>query len=179
MHEATIMAPNLSAFGTVTLVVAAAACDLQSRRIPNRLVGSAWLTALAMQIWVHGWLDGSAAWALGWLTGLAMFLPFYLLRGMAAGDVKLMMAVGAWIGAHHAFDVAIATFVLGGIWSVGLSLLRGNVAQLFTNTRAIVRQWGPRMHGAPASGSATASVGAIPYGLAIALGTIGVLFAQA
>ncbi|VVE02210.1 A24 family peptidase [Pandoraea terrigena] len=173
MHDSTFMAPNLSAFGTVTLVVVAAAWDWQSRRIPNRLVGSAWLAALAIQIWTHGWLDGSVAWTLGWLTGLAMFLPFYLLRGMAAGDVKLMMAVGAGIGAHQAFDVAIATFVLGGIWSVGLSLLRGNVGQLLSNTRAIVGQWGPRRQ------AAAASVGAIPYGLAIALGTIGVLFAQA
>ncbi|MDN4574621.1 peptidase A24 [Pandoraea cepalis] len=179
MLDSPLMAPNLSAFGTVTLVVVAAACDWQSRRIPNRLVGSAWLAALAMQIWVHGWLDGSAAWALGWLTGLAMFLPFYLLRGMAAGDVKLMMAVGAWIGARQAFDAAIATFVLGGVWSIGLSLLHGNAAQLFINTRAIFSQWGPRRYDAPAPGRAAASVGAIPYGLAIALGTIGVLFAQA
>ena len=30
--------------------------------------------------------------------GLAVFLPFFALGGMGGGDVKLMAAVGAWLG---------------------------------------------------------------------------------
>ncbi|MGN5478961.1 prepilin peptidase [Cupriavidus basilensis] len=44
---------------------------------------------------------------LGWLTGVSVILPFYLMRGMAAGDVKLMTAVGAWLGAGMVLKIAL------------------------------------------------------------------------
>ncbi len=76
------------------------------------------MLACAANIYVHGLGAGLVVWALGWLTGLLLFLPFYMLRGMAAGDVKLMAAVGAWLGSGMALRIALATFVLGafGAW---------------------------------------------------------------
>ena len=67
-------------------VTAAAVSDLIRRKIPNALVLSGILAALALHLWLWPqqvlplWLGGMA-------TGFFLFLPLYVLRGMAAGDV--------------------------------------------------------------------------------------------
>ena len=43
----------------------------------------------------------------GWLVGCALFLPWFLLRGMGAGDVKLLAALGAWLGPRDALWIAL------------------------------------------------------------------------
>ena len=45
--------------------------------------------------------------ALGMLAGLAVFFPFFALGGMGAGDVKLMAAIGAWLGPALALMTAL------------------------------------------------------------------------
>ncbi|CAG9165030.1 hypothetical protein LMG23992_00176 [Cupriavidus laharis] len=151
----------------ISLVLTAAAIDLHRRRIPNWLTFSAWMLALPVQMAIHGAGGGVAGWALGWLTGLSIFLPFYLLRGMAAGDVKLMAATGAWLGATLAFQIAMVTFLLGGVWAIVLVLKSRQQRQLVRNIGVILR-----------TGERGPSVGSIPYGAAIAAGTLVMLFAS-
>ncbi len=80
------------------LAVVAASIDLASRRIPNRLIALGLAGALVAQCALPGPHTGFAAWLAGAATGAGLLLPFYLVRGMAAGDVKLMLAIGAWVG---------------------------------------------------------------------------------
>ena len=181
MNDATLLSPMI---GPVAMGVAltAAAIDAQHRRIPNWLTFGAWLAALPLQVVIHGVGDGVLVWVCGWLTGLAIFLPFYLLRGMAAGDVKLMAAVGAWLGAFMAFEIALATFVIGGIWALAFTLRHKRMAQLRRNLRDVLLTSGQisREAGAPTpQADASWSVGTLPYGVAIAAGTIAVLFVSA
>jgi prepilin peptidase CpaA len=199
MNASAVVAPNYIAIGAVTLVVAAAVCDVRARRIPNRLVLAGWLAALPAQCAAHGAAAGALTWLAGWLTGFAMLLPFYLLRGMAAGDVKLMAAAGAWLGTSLAFDAGLATFVLGGIGSVALAMYRGRTRDLLASACTVVCGQARRTSHAGGAGEVDASaaesnatafvtaadtatvrspIGTLPYGVAIALGTIGVLFAQ-
>jgi prepilin peptidase CpaA len=109
------------------LVSIAAVNDLATRRIPNRLLlaGLAARSAApacppipALRCWPR-----SAAWA----SGLAVFLPFYLVRGMAAGDVKMMAVVGAFTGPGEAFEIAVLTWCAGGVMALLLVLLRGRL----------------------------------------------------
>ena len=78
------------------LIVAAAAVawDLRSRRIPNALTFGAAAAALVFAATTAG-LGGLETSAGGWVTGAALFFPFFALRGMGAGDVKLLAALGA------------------------------------------------------------------------------------
>jgi len=180
MINATLLSPMT---GPVAMAVAltAAAIDAQQRRIPNWLTFGAWLVALPLQVAMHGIGQGAFVWACGWLVGLAVFLPFYLLRGMAAGDVKLMAAVGAWLGASMAMEIALTTFVIGGIWALAFTLWHKRMAQLRRNLESILLTSGQvsREAGAPKpSADASWSVGSLPYGVAIAAGTIAVLFAS-
>jgi prepilin peptidase CpaA len=164
----------------VVLAVIAASTDITCRRIPNRIIGIGLAAALLVQGWLHGPLMGGLVWLMGAACGFALLLPFYLLRGMAAGDVKLLMMIGAWVGPEMTFYIALATFLAGGIWSIGIVLYRGRTRQMLVNLAHLTGTWQGSAQ-RPASGDhmAIESVGALPYGVAIAAGTLGVLFASA
>jgi prepilin peptidase CpaA len=76
--------------------------------------------------------------ALGMLFSLAVYVPLYLSRGMGAGDVKLMAAVGAITGAANWFVIFLATIVAGGIASVVYVLCKRKFSQTILNLLAIV-----------------------------------------
>jgi prepilin peptidase CpaA len=84
---------------------------------------------------------------LGWLAGVAVFLPFFLLGGMGGGDVKLLAALGAWMGPGDAFWLAIYASIAGGVMAVVVSLARGYLTTAFRNLRELLTYWsivGPR-----------------------------------
>jgi prepilin peptidase CpaA len=164
-------------FLLISLVTLAALTDLRWRRIPNLLVGAGLLAALIAQ----GLLPegaGWSSWLLGMLTGFALFLPLYLLRGMAAGDVKLMAAVGAFVGPLAAFQIALATFVIGGVMALAFMICKGRLRDCWLNLRALITPLLMRIAGMPAraTGMPKDSVGRMPYAVAIAFGTLAVLF---
>lgn len=160
------------------LVIVAASTDITARRIPNIVVATGLAVALLVQCAIHGAAAGALLWLTGAATGFALLLPFYLLRGMAAGDVKLMMTVGAWVGPALAFHIALAAFITGGIGSVALVVYRGRARQLASNLRAIARNTSQAVQdGATGPRQLPGSVGTMPYGVAIAAGTLGMLFA--
>jgi len=159
------------------MVSIAAVNDLATRRIPNRLL----LAGLAGALFLHA-LSAEPGAALlsafgGMLLGLAIFLPFYLVHGMAAGDVKMMAVVGFFTGPAEAFQIAIFTWCAGGVMALLLILLRSRVRLAFVNIGQLLsRLLAP---GAKLADTALpASAGSMPYGLAIAAGTIVVLVTQ-
>jgi prepilin peptidase CpaA len=159
------------------LVIVTASTDIVSRRIPNLIILGGLVAALLVQVWSRGPLAGSVTWLAGALTGFALLLPFYLLRGMAAGDVKLLMMVGAWVGALMTLQIALATFVIGGIWSLAVVARRRRVGHLFANLHYLMASPPRRSRGSAVDAAPLESVGSLPYGVAIAAGTLGVLYA--
>jgi len=159
------------------LVNIAAVQDLATRRIPNRLLLAGLAGGLLLRLLSAN--PGAALLsALGGMgVGLVMFLPFYLLRGMAAGDVKMMAVVGAFTGPQGAFEVAVLSWCIGGVMTLLLVLMRGRLRLVLGNLGRMLGGAGiPGMGlGEPAG---PASAGAIPYGPAIALGAIVCLVRQ-
>jgi prepilin peptidase CpaA len=133
------------------LVVQAAATDITLRRIPNVLVASGLLLALALRCTAAPEWSTALDWLGGAMVGLLVFLPLYMLRGMAAGDVKLMAMVGSFVGAAGALATAVLTALAGGV----LAML-----------------W---LVFAPAQGQERSGM---PYGVAIAFGTMAWLLWQ-
>ena len=83
----------------------------------------------------------------GWATGLFLFMPLFLLGGMGAGDVKLLAALGAWLGPTGAFWLAVYSSMAGGLMAVMVSLRHGYLATACKNLGALGRFWwtfGPR-----------------------------------
>jgi prepilin peptidase CpaA len=156
------------------LVSIAAVNDLATRRIPNRLLLAGLACALVLRL-----LSAAPGVALldalgGMGVGLAVFLPFYLMRGMAAGDVKMMAVVGAFTGPNEVFQIAVLTWCAGGVMALVVVLARGRMRLAIGNIgRMLVGIVTPGVGMlAPAQEK---SAGSMPYGLAIAIGTVAVL----
>lgn len=162
----------------LALVAAAGVHDLLSRRIPNLLLLLALAVALPLQAGLGGTavLDALAGLALG----LLLFLPLYLLRGMAAGDVKLLATVGAFAGPAATFQIAVLAWCVGGLMALAIIIGRGQLRAALANLRDLLRPLLLRLAGLPAPPPALVrpSVGGMPYGLAIALATIAVVWAR-
>src|SRR5687767_13524804 len=137
-----------SLVAAVALVTGFIACltDLRDRRIPNVLTFGAAALALVFH-GVVGGLSGLQSAALGWIAGTAMFLPFFLLGGMGGGDVKLLAALGAWMGPRDAFYLAIYASLAGGVMAIAVAIGRGYLTTAFRNLRNLLTYWslvGPR-----------------------------------
>lgn len=160
----------------------AAVNDVLSRRIPNKIIVVNWLLALALQS-AFGGADAIQSALLGTVTGFALFIPFYAVKGMAAGDVKMMMVVGAFSGPALTLNIVLATFIFGGIGAVAVVLYNRKTLEVARNMRAILISHFLR---AVQDGKVTASrdamafpsIGRMPYGPAIAIATITVLLRQ-
>ena len=66
-------------------------------RIPNWLTYSGLIAALLVRTVLGGWANSWGGLA-GMLLAGGIFFLLFLLGGMGGGDVKLMAAVGAWVG---------------------------------------------------------------------------------
>ncbi len=124
----------------VVLAGSAAATDIRSARVPNALT----LAAAVLGLLSHAVLSGGqgfAASAIGLLTGLVVFFPFFALRAMGAGDVKLMAALGAWLGWQPTIHVALYGAIAGGVMAILVSLGAGYTRTALANVRELLTSW--------------------------------------
>ena len=140
--------PHLSldaAFSALALVCAAIASvhDVRERRIPNVLTGPAIAIALTLHFGISGWGSFGAASLAGLCAGGAMLI-FFLAGGMGAGDVKLMAALGCFVGMRSVGTVLIATALCGSACAVAFAMQRGLFRQTLRNTFALVNHHGDR-----------------------------------
>lgn len=152
------------------LVSIAAINDIATRRIPNRLLLAGLACALLLHVFSTDPGRALLAACEGMGIGFLIFLPFYLLRGMAAGDVKLMAVVGAFTGPGAAFEIALLTWCIGGVMALAVIVLRGRSALALDNLRRLLS--GGLPGGAGLAATPHASAGSMPYGVAIAAGTV-------
>lgn len=108
----------------------------------------------------------------GWAVGIGLFLPLFLLRGMGAGDVKLLGAVGAWLGTLGVLWAALFTTVAGGVLALIVGSISGYTGRALMNLWTLLGIW--RATGIqPVTGLTMADAPGprLPYGVAIAAGT--------
>jgi prepilin peptidase CpaA len=132
----------VTTFENCALAVGAAACvtDITSRRVPNILTGTAVACGLLAHTALPGGLGAVAA-LLGFAAGLVIFFPFFALGGMGGGDVKLMAALGTWIGWSPIFWTALYGSVAGGVMAIGVGLAHGYLRQAFSNIGGLLLVW--------------------------------------
>src|SRR2546425_654040 len=115
-------------------VFAAAAgwTDWRSRRIPNWLTLPGLVLAIAANTLAWGW-TGARDSLLGAGLGLALLLPFVLVRSLGAGDWKLVGALGAFLGPQHLIAVLLGAILVAGVMAVVLVIWHGRVRQTVRN----------------------------------------------
>jgi len=160
------------------LVVIAGIFDIRSRRIPNWLNVMGMAAGFALNVYAFG-LEGLKAASFGMLLAAAVYLALYLLRGMGAGDVKLMAAVGAIAGPRSWFAIFIATALAGGIIGLLVVIAKGRMGETALNLNALM---GELIHfRVPAQSNRNLDVRSrqglrLPHGLAIAPGSLAFVF---
>ncbi|HMF93568.1 MAG TPA: A24 family peptidase [Vicinamibacterales bacterium] len=158
--------------GAFAITVAACWFDVRTRRIPNSLTFPAAALGLVAASVAHGG-QGMAASAAGLLVGLAMFFPLFLLKGLGAGDVKLMGALGAWLGTSVMLGVAFYTSLAGGILALVLIAKHRYGRQAARNLWLLLTHW--RVFGLSPVDALTLETSAgpkLPYALPIAAGVV-------
>ena len=118
------------------LVVLAAFCDLRERRIPNWLTLSGLLVGFGVNCLLLGW-SGCKRSAAGTCLAFVVYLLFYISRAMGAGDVKLMAAVGAFVGPGNWLIIFLITALVGGLMALLLVTWRGRLSRTFNNVQFI------------------------------------------
>jgi prepilin peptidase CpaA len=143
--------------------------DLRDRKIPNALTMGGLLAALALRFA----MEPASVWAglLGAGLGLLVALPLFAIGAFGAGDGKLLVAVGAFLGWDGLPAAILATAVFGGVLSVFALARRGVLMP------ALRRVWDLGLFwitlgrfGRKRTLDNASSDSAVPYGVAIAAG---------
>ena len=156
----------------VAVAVTAGIIDAGSRRIPNWLTYPAMIAGLTLQPFVYGWRGLLLSLGGAVLFG-GVFLFFYLVRAMGAGDVKLAAALGCIIGPASSWQVMFTTAVAGGVLAFLVMVFTGRVLQTLRSTLAVAGfhvLHGLRTH--PVVNLDNPAAVRMPYGLAFAAGTL-------
>lgn len=144
--------------------------DVAWRRIPNRLTVAVMLLGICAQLpgGVGAVGAGLAGVALGFLIGI----PLFALGAVGGGDVKLMAAVGAFLGPR---DLVWALLLAG---SLGLLLALGEITRRKVMVPVLYRSRDLVLHlvtlGRRGERPTLDGPGAVtvPYGVAIATGAV-------
>lgn len=153
------------------LLLAATVSDVRSRRIPNALTLAGCLAGVAVSAVAAG-LDGLAASGAGLFYAFIITLPLWLVGWLGAGDVKLVSAVGAFVGNGLVFEVLLAIGAAGGVLALVALLARGLAARTGERVAATIslslasRRW---THVAPDAQERDVR---LPYAVAISAGTL-------
>ena len=178
-------------------MIVAAVIDGWKLKVPN------WLTfPLILSGWGLGALHSSGlleatgsggigASLIATALGFGLLFPLYAVGGMGAGDVKMQMGFGAWIGSFYGMQatethpgagwILVYAFclaaVIGGVLALIMIFVRGQLKTNMANASAILRdllgsgvgkaaqqatQRKPRMH-------------LLPYGIPLCLGFVSYL----
>jgi prepilin peptidase CpaA len=105
------------------LLLAACVTDVRSRRIPNRLVLVILVTGFAFGLATQPWQTALLKSSIGCVLGFSIWIAFWLLGLLGAGDVKFFAAVGAWLGPAATWRAALFAALIGGVLAVA-TLLR-------------------------------------------------------
>lgn len=156
-----------------TMLLLAMWWDIRTHHIPNALT----LIGLTVGIVIAN-LPGGLGWqkaVFGTLAGLLAFMPLYLFRLLGAGDVKLLAALGAYLGIPGIFEVALLSGLAGGLLALSIALFHGELKEtigLMGKTLANL-PWQFTSSSSTFEPITVTSSHKLPYAIAISIGTLG------
>lgn len=166
----TISHPPVIVAGVIALVSVALWTDVRRRLIPNVLTLPAIAAGLLINALGDGWL-GAALSGIGLVVGGLLFLLPFALGKMGGGDVKLMAAIGAWVGPLAIISVALYSAVAGGILAIIITVGQDRLREILGRTWLLAKWAVPFRSRAEGSAPVESGMG-MPYGVAIAAGAL-------
>jgi len=150
----------------VGLLTAACVSDLRTRLIPNRIVLITIAAGAVFAMVTNPGINGLSHAATGLLTGFLVWFPFYLLRMLGAGDVKLFAASATFLGARGAIEGSLYTALFGGALALVYMVLSSGWTWTF------IRLGHGVQHPAMLRNAPAAAGRRMPYALAISAGVL-------
>jgi prepilin peptidase CpaA len=165
---------HISTLLLLTLLASAAVIDMRHHRVPNLISLGGISIAFALYTGLLGFgHDGLLTGLAGMTIGLLIFLPFHVMGGMGAGDVKLMAMAGTFLDPLHAMLAAGLSLAAGSLMGLGILLTRRGatlMARRYVSTFQCLAITGKWSYVPPAADEPAAT--RFPYALAIATGTL-------
>lgn len=155
---------------TLSVLMLATIWDLKTRRIPNFITLPTIILGLIINTYYQG-LGGAKNSLLGLLLGVVLLILPFALRGMGAGDVKLLAAVGALNGPSFVLYTFLYGAIAGGILALFYALLRGRLLQVIKNLKTTFLGIALNVRAEGSSVVVTSGL-KFPYGIAFLIGSV-------
>lgn len=171
-------------------MIAAAVIDWWKFKVPNKLtfplILTGWALGLANTLGLGAGDGGIGSALAGTALGFGLLLPIYAVGGMGAGDVKMTMGFGAWVGAFKGMDEGMSIIfwafvvgvLVGGVIGLVMILLRRRFDQNSQHLSEILRD----LFSGAGLGAIAARANArrprwhrLPYGVPLCIGFLGYL----
>lgn len=127
---------------------AAVLFDLQKGRIPNAIAATGILWGISYQLIDKG-IMGLFLFLGGVMLPAVLFGGLYYFRMLGAGDIKLMCALGGFLGPSDCFSCITASILFGGMIALVLMLRRHSLSQRliylsdYINQYSAQKKWRP------------------------------------
>jgi Flp pilus assembly protein protease CpaA len=118
--------------GAMILSIIGGYTDLRKRRLPNWLTVPGFAVGVVANSVLGGW-GGLKNSMLGAALAFALLLAFFLLRSLAAGDVKFAAALGAYFGPGRMVDILIGSIFIAGVMAFALIIYKGRFLESMRN----------------------------------------------
>jgi prepilin peptidase CpaA len=159
----------------------AALWDMRTRRIPNVLTGTLLVSGLIVSAWMGRGSSAGILYSLldslcGALLLGALFMVLFIVAGGGAGDVKLMAGLGAWLGVSNGVIVLLMVTVTGAVLGILYAMAQQRLGTVMANLKTILTSllvvlWARGRVEGPLPMPTSQGMLAVPYGLAIFVGT--------
>lgn len=112
--------------------------DWRSRRIPNWLTVSGFALGVGVNTVLSGWsgLKGSLE---GTGIGIGVLLIPVMFRGIGAGDLKLVGALGACLGPWKLVSILLVSIFIAGIMAIVETVRRRRIKETLSNLGVLLR----------------------------------------
>lgn len=113
-------------YAVLAISVTGALTDLICGKIFNWLTIPALIAGLVASCWIGGW-EGLSSALIGTVVALVLYGWMFAMGAMGAGDVKFLMALGAWGGLRFVIETAILGVAVGGVLAVLMLIFSGKM----------------------------------------------------
>lgn len=170
MNDISMYARQAVVPAVIVAIAIATYTDCRWRLIKNVLTFPAIALGLLLHFLGNGWAGLTFGMA-GLAVGFGLMLIPLIFGQMGGGDVKLMAALGSLLGAYAVLNVFLYTTLAGGLLAMGFALYRGK------GLETVRRTWDLAVglfiyHTRPIIPADTEKTVTMPYGVAIAVGTL-------
>ena len=117
----------------------AAATDVKTQRIPNILPAAGMIAGIIYS--AAGGMETLIDGIWGGAIPLMLLAVFFIFRMIGAGDIKLLMTLGIWLGGRKSLKLLLYTFITAAVFALIRIMASGGLAGRMKYLKAYIRSF--------------------------------------